>query len=76
MQDLFLARPWETVRQMATERSILCTAEDTCAPRSFFPVDAEERYVVRVRCGANCMVTLTPAPARSAAVAAYEENLR
>ena len=77
MADLHLARPWTDVRpQLDAEHAAYGTLE-TRSPRDFFAVDDTSPYVVRTRtCGGSIVLTLTPAPARSASVAAYEEKPR
>ena len=76
MQELFLAHPWDAVRDMLSSEGISYAVEETRSPRSFFPVNEAEPYVIRMRqCGGTCEVTLVPAPARSASVAAYEKKI-
>ena len=77
MADLLLARPWAAVRPQMEAAKACCTVQETRSPRVFFAVDAAALYVVRVReSDGGAAVTLTPAPARSTSVAAYEERSR
>ena len=77
MTDLLLARPWNAVSQELNAEGIVYELCETRSPRTFFLVDPAEPYVIRVRWhGDDCVVTYTPAPARSDTVAAYEEALR
>lgn len=77
MTDLYLARAWADVRTPAEAEHSACALQETRSPRDFFGVDETVPYVVRVReRGGRCILTLTPAPARSASVAACEEQLR
>ena len=73
MADLRLARSWNTVIQELDAKGISYEMSETRSPRDFFAVDDMSPYVVRTRvCGGSIVLTLTPAPARSASVAAYE----
>lgn len=74
MTDLRLARPWNAVKLEAD--GIPYKTVETRSPRDFFAVDETSLYVIRVReNGGHSDLTLTPVPARSASVAAYEEEL-
>lgn len=73
MADLHLAHPWADVRSQLDAEHAAYVVQETHSPRDFFAVDDMSPYVVRTRvCGGSIVLTLTPAPARSASVAAYE----
>ena len=75
MEDLRLARPWNEIRQDLEADDMPYEMVETRSPRTFFAVDESSSDVVRV-CGRDgkCAYTLTPAPARSTTVAAYEQG--
>ena len=77
MEDSCLARPWADVHSLLAAEHSLYVCKETRSPRTFFAVDEAAPYVVRVRGGdGDPVFTLTPAPARSPSVAAYEEKSR
>lgn len=73
MGDLCLSRLWADVHPPLEAAHSPYAYKETRSPRTFFAVDEAESYVIRVRDADGVSVfTLTPAPARSASVAAYE----
>ena len=73
MRDHLLARPWIDIRPQIETDGVAYELRETRSSRKFFAVDEAESYVIRVRDADGVSVfTLTPAPARSASVAAYE----
>jgi len=77
MQERFLARPWEAVHQEMAAEGLRYEVIETRSPRSFFPIDETQAYVLRVReQEGRCIVTIASAPRRSISAAGYEESLR
>lgn len=75
MGELLLARPWDEIKPLLESEGMLYQTAETRSQRDFFPLDEMVLYVIRV--GENsggAVATLTPAPARSKSVIAYEEN--
>lgn len=76
MSDHVLAYPWMDVRPQIEADGLSYELCETRSSRDFFAVDKTSLYVVRTQeSGGYTLLTLTPAPARSASVTAYEEAL-
>ena len=77
MGDHRLAHLWTDVRPQIEADGGAYDLRETRSPRDFFAVDESSLYVVRAQeSGRHTVLTLTPAPARSASVTACEEALR